>query len=296
MSEFRAFCTSHDGQYFAGCTDAGLIRIWDATDLSLVATLYNSFEDCDLRMAIDPENHLLFSGAWDEGLSCHNYLTGAHLWHRDDVPGIQKVDYTRGFSASIHIAAEIRETEPDETTVLYGVIELDSRSGKMLWRDPDAYSMFLHPSDAWVVMENRDDRTLSILDGSKQIRGSLGMAYFAIMDVAFNGDLIAVAEGTEGVRIIDRQGKVLARLIPTNRECHFIQAGFDRSTGNWLFMDNEEDSFLAIVDGKSGKLLSERQGGSWSDVNLIGDGSRFVDSEGQVHRTSDGEVLAQLAI
>ena len=294
MSEFRAFCTSHDGQYFAGCTDDGLIRIWSATDLSLAATLYNSFEDCDLRMAIDPGNHLLFSGAWGEGLSCHDYLTGAQLWHRSDLPGIQKVDYACGFPSSIHVAAEVPDTEPDETPVLDGVIELDSRTGEVLWQDRDGSSMFLHPSDALVVMENRDDQTLSILDGSKKIRGSLEMAYFAIMDVAFHGGLIAVAEGTEGLRIIDQQGKVLLRHIPTDRKCHFIQAGFDRSTGNWLFLDNEEDLFLVTLDGKSGQLVNEFRSSSWD--YLIGDGSRIVDSEGQVYRSSNGELLARLAI
>ena len=294
MSEFRAFYTSHDGQYFAGCTDEGLIRVWNAADLSLVATLYNSFEDCSLRMAIDPGNHLLFSGAWDEGLSCHDYMTGAHLWHRDELPGIQKVDYACGFPSSIHVAAEVPGTEPDETTALEGVIELDSRTGKIIWQDKEVSSMFLHPSDALVVIENRRDRQMSILDGSKKICGSLGMAHFTIMDVAFNGDLIAVAEGTHGLRIIDRQGKVLVRHIPTDRECHFIRVRFDHSSGNWSFVDQHDEAILVTLDGKSGRLLNECRSNSWGSP--IGDGSRYVDYEGQVCRLGDGEVLARLAM
>ena len=322
---FRAFRVSSDGRCFCGSTDSGIIRIWDAGDLSLIAALDTGFPEGFHRLAIDTGNHLLFSGAWGEGLSCHNYRSGARLWHRSDLRGIQSVEHSNGWPLSIHVAVDVLETEQNLPDVFSGIAELDSRSGETLWHAKDGLSVFLHPTEPLLVMEasqepewirrrpwwmprifawisghgmpsseTGSDRSLAILDQSKERCASLEMANFAILDVAFVGDLMALAEGEKGVRVIRRDGSVLAHHASAGRESNFIQAGFDRSTGTWVFLDQWEEAFVIILDGATGRLLNEYRRASRGGIHLIGDGSRYVDDQGQVCRTSNGELLAQL--
>lgn len=319
MSDWlHAFSVSGDGRCFCGSMKGGIIRIWDASDLSLITAIDTGFPEGFHRLAIDGGNHLLFTGGWGDGLACHDFRSGARLWHRSDLVGIQKVEHSLGFPSSIHVALEIPDTMQDDPGVPSGIAELDSRSGKTLWQTGEGSSAFLHPTEPLLVIEgvlkpesplrrrswfprlftlfsgSAMASNLVILDGSKSRRAELEMANFAILDVAFAADLMALAEGQKGVRIIRRGGSVLKHHASEGRESNFICAGFDHSSGNWVFLDDSEGAFVVMLDGKTGNLTGEYRREPGGGIHLIGDGSRYVDDQGQVCRTRDGTVLAKL--
>jgi hypothetical protein len=174
-------------------------------------------------------------------------------------------------------------------------VELDAATGRERFRTTKADAVYLHPTKPIFVLSSDCSRMIHVMDDSRKSLGSARMTYFAILDVAYHEERIAISEGGEGVRIIDLQGKVLASYRPPSRKPNCLNIAFASSGDELTVFDSWEGSYMTRLDG-SGHLISEYQRKSHEDVCFIGDGTRFLDALGHVCRSTDGGVEAKLPL
>jgi hypothetical protein len=140
------------------------------------------------------------------------------------------------------------------------------------------------------VIQDRLNRVVRILDDQKNEVGSIPMVHFAIIDVDFGKDVIALAEGEKGVRILDYRGALLSHYAPQDRKPNCIRVAFDEN--QLIVYDSWDGSFVTIIDPWTGKLIAEYEREFHDDICFINDGSRFIDSSGQIFRSNDGHLVA----
>jgi len=265
------------------------VKLWDANTLQEIASVEPGFSGGEDRMAIDPASSCIFSGTWEEGLTCYDFATERVIWHRNDLIGIQRVDFSHAFHTSLFVALEAPDYRVDEPGVFSGVVELDARNGRTRWKTDDADSVYLHPDRPVMVLTNRADRMLRIFDGSRKLLGSTPMAYFAILDVAFHGEQIAFAEGAEGIRLTDLRGKILASYRPQSRQPNCLRVAFTEVADAVIVFDSWDATFVTRLDG-AGRFVNEYQRDSHGSVCFFRKGTRFLDIDGRICRTADGGV------
>jgi hypothetical protein len=214
------------------------------------------------------------------------------VWRRDDLIGIQTVDLSAGFPASVFVTLEAPDYRLDEPGVVSGVTELDAETGHTKWLSQNGDWLFLHPTTPVILIQDRSEELVRVLDLQKREIGSTPMENFAILDVAFSEEMIALAEGAKGVRIIDLSGRMISRYAPKARKPNCIRINFDREHVN--IFDSWEASFVSIIDPLSGRLIREYHRATRENICFIDDGSRFVDGSGEIYRSSDGEPVATL--
>jgi hypothetical protein len=241
---------------------------------------------------IDPVNRLIYSGTWENGLACYDYADNRQVWHRDDLIGIQTVDLSAGFPSSVFVTLEAPDYRLDEPGIISGIAELDARDGSTMWMTDRGDWLYLHPREPVMVIQDKCDHVVRILDGGKNEVGTIPMVHFAIIDVGFSEDFIALAEGEKGVRILDHQGRMISRYAPRGRKPNCIKITFDGD--RVIVFDSWEGSFVTILDPRTGKRISEYERDSHGDICFIDNGSRFVDPSGTICRSIDGQVMARL--
>jgi len=247
-----------------------------------------------MRHVIDPINHRIYSGTWEKGLTCFDYARNRVVWHRSDVIGIQSVSHSAGFPESIIVSLEAPDYLVDEPGVSSGIVELNARDGSTTWRTTAGDRAFTHPCQSLIVMTDRYKKQIYLLDKQREIVGSLPMTYFAVIDVGFSKDMIALAEGKEGVRIIDRKGQVISHYITKNRKTNCIGVAFFND--RLVVFDYAEKSFVTIIDPSTGEVSGEYEYQSYGFICFIDHGSRFVTSSGEICRSIDGKHEIKLKI
>ena len=242
---------------------------------------------------IDAERQAVYSGVWEGGLSCYDYAANEARWHRADLFGIQKVEVSPAFPSSLFVTLETPDYRVDERGAFTGVMELDVATGMTKWQMSDADYAFVHPTRAILVLVDEGEEVVRVLDGSRRLRGSTEMTYFAVVDIAFSHAVMSLAEGKEGVRVVDFDGKVLATHKPRSREMNCIQAAFIGRTDTVAVVDKWESTFMTILDG-DGRVVTEYERTNHLDICFISQGTRFLDQEGMVFGTGNGALIARL--
>jgi WD40 repeat protein len=288
-----AMRASADGRLFGTSSDDETIKVWDAVTLTEIASIRPGFSGGEDRLALDPTSSRVFSGTWEAGLTCYDYTEHREVWRRADLIGIQRVDFSPAFPSSLFVALEAPDYRVDEPGVFSGVVELDAATGRLLWRTDDADTIFLHPSRPLSVLVDRRERIIRILDDSRRLIGSTPMIYFAVLEVAFHGEVIALAEGGEGIRLIDTRGRVQASHRPPSRESNCLRISFVGGADALAAFDSWEGSYITRLDG-AGQVVAEYERESHEDVCFIGDGTRFLDAQGRVCRTATGAADMQI--
>src|SRR4030095_2951778 len=160
-----AMRASADGRLLGTSSDDDAVKVWDAAALSEIARIKPGFSGGEDRLALHPTSSRVCSGTWEGGLTCYDYAEHRVLWHRADLIGIQRVDFSPAFPSSLFVALEAPDYRVDEPDVFSGVVELDATTGRSLWRTDDADTVFLHPSRPLAVLVDRGERIIRILDG-----------------------------------------------------------------------------------------------------------------------------------
>src|SRR5688572_26177967 len=217
---------SADGQLVGTSSDDEAIKLWKAAAFTEVASITPGFSGGEERVALDPASSRVFSGTWESGLTCYDYAEHRVVWHRADLLGIQRLDYSPAFPSSVFVALEAPDDRVDEPGIFSGVVELDATTGGERWRTKSANTVFLHPARTLFVLVDSGEAVIRILDHSHRVLGSTPMTYFAVLAVAFYGERIALAEGGEGVRLIDIGGRVLASHRPPSRKPNCLHVAF----------------------------------------------------------------------
>jgi hypothetical protein len=173
----------------------------------------------------------------------------------------------------------------DEPGIISGIVELDAKDGSAKWMANHGDWVYLHRQQPLIVIQDRCNRVVRILDEKNEV-GSIPMVHFAIIDVDFGKEMIALAEGEKGVRILDHRGALLSHYAPKGRKPNCIGVAFDED--RLIVFDSWDGSFVTIIDPCTGKLIAEYEREFHDDICFIDDGSRFVDSSGQICRSNDG--------
>lgn len=289
FSDTRA---SYDSRYFGSCLEKGSITIWRSDSTFPIATVKPGFSGGTERHAIDSVNRLIYSGTWEDGLTSYDYDEKKVVWHRSDLVGIQTVNISAGFPSSVFLTLATPDHRLDEDGMFSGIVELDAQTGSTRWTLEDGHWVYLHPRKPLIVVQDSCEKVVRILDNCKNEIGITPMANFAIIDVGFADDMIALAEGQKGVRIIDFSGRVISHYVPLAREPNCIRAEFD---GDCVCVfDSWKGSFVSVIEPRTGRLITEYQRDTHGEICFIDDGSRFVDCVGRICKSRDGKVVAEL--
>ena len=294
MAGFDELRPSYEGSHFGASLVKGEISIWNAGSYEKIASVRPGFSGGSQRYIVDPVNRLVFSGTWEDGLTCFDYDSNRIVWHRPDLLNIQRVDLSSAFPGSLFLELEAEDFRASDPTAFSGLIELSVDSGQTKWISEDWSDCYVHPFGPIVLVADRGSRRIGILDEQKEIVGSSKMANFAILDVAFGSDRIAIAEGAKGMRILTFDGRTIAQYSPPGREANLIRIAFNE--GQVYAVDNWDGAFITAIDPKTGARQHEYPVGPPYDFCFIDKGAKVIDSKGNVRRTTDGEVISTLPI
>lgn len=289
LQDIRA---SYDSHHFGASLKERSITIWRSGLPSPITTVRPGFSGGQNRHFIDPVNRLIYAGTWEDGLTCFDYADNRTVWHRSDLLGIQSVDLSVGFPNSLFVTLEAPDYRLDEPGVVSGIFELAAEDGRTKWATEDGDWMYADPKRPILVLQDRCDETVRILDGARNEIGSTPMVHFAIIDVGFSDHRIALAEGEKGVRIINHGGEVISRYAPYGRRPNCIRVAF---SGDLVTVfDSWDGSFVTTIDPTTGEVVSEYRCESHGTICFIDGGFRFVDPSGRVCRSIDGRIETTL--
>ena len=288
----RDIRASYDSHHFGASLKKGAITIWCSDSPTPITTVRPGFSGGQNRHFIDPVNRLIYSGTWEDGLTCFDYTDNRTVWHRSDLIGIQTVDLSAGFPNSLFVTLEAPDYGLDEPGVISGIVELAADDGRTKWTTEDGDWIYAAPKHPILVLQDRCDKMVRILDAGRNEIGSTPMVHFAIADVAFSEQMIALAEGEKGVRILNNKGEVISQYAPQGRKPNCIRVTF--SGDRVIVFDSWEGSFVTTINPTTGEVVSEYQRQSHGTICFIDGGTRFVDPAGRVCRSIDGEIEATL--
>lgn len=289
LSDLRA---SFDAKHFGASLEDGSVTIWRSDSQFPITTVQPGFSGGEHRHFIDPVNRVIYSGTWLDGLTCFDYAENRIVWHRKDLIGIQTVDLSIGFPASVFVTLNAPDYKLNEPGVISGIVELAARDGSTKWTTEDGDWVHVDPRQPLLVIQDRYNRVVRILDATKKEVGSAPMINFAVIDVGFSKDMIALAEGVKGVRVLDHRGSVISRYLPRNRKPNCIRVAFHED--HLIVFDSWKGSFVTIVDPDTGKLVAEYEREFHDTICFIDNGSRFVDKSGQIFRSTNGQLETTL--
>lgn len=281
---------SPDALCFGASTSKGKVTLWAADTLEEMATVRPGVVDSCWRHAIDCREQMIYFGTWDKGLTCFDLRERRVRWRCKDLVGIQAVGLGAGYSDSLFITVERRERDRGRTKPFFGIVELDRNTGETRWVEPNGQKAFVHPEKATLLI--CDGKTIRILDGNMQQLGQAEMVSFAILNAAFSGDRIALAEGAKGVRVIDAAGATICSYSPQGRKPNCIEVAF--TADQLCIHDSWEGAFVTTIDPVSGRVIAEHQRPIAGDICFISDGSRYVDQTGAVFDALTGSQIGQL--
>ncbi len=283
----RDIRASYDSRHFGASLEEESITIWRSDLSTPITTVRPGFSGGENRHFIDPVNRLIYSGTWEDGLTCFDYTENRTVWHRSDLIGIQAVDLSTGFPTSVFVTLEAPDYRLDEPGVVSGIVELATDDGRTKWKAEDGDWGYADPKRPVLVIEDSCNDVVRIFDAAKNETGSAPMIHFALLDVGFSDKMIALAEGAKGVRILNHKGDVISQYVPEGRKPNCIRVAF---VGDHLFVfDSWDGSFVTTISPATGEVVSEYQRESNGTICFIDDGSRFVDPSGQVCRSIDGQ-------
>lgn len=287
---------SYDSRYFGASLhkEEETITIWRSDSQSPITTVKPGFSGGEDRHFIDPVNRLIYAGTWENGLTCFDYAGNRVVWHREDMIGIQQVGLSTAFPSSVFVTLEAPDDRLDEPGIISGIVELNAGDGSTKWATDQGDSVFVHPRQPLFVIQDGCNDVVRILDHAKNEIGSAPMIHFAIIDVGFGNGMIALAEGEKGVRILDHQGTVISHYTPKGRRPNCIKIAF--ADDRVIVFDSWNDSFMSIIDPRTGKLIAEYKRESHGGICFIDDGLRFVDSSGTIFQSMDGQRVITLNV
>jgi len=285
----RDIGASCDGRHVAASLNDGEITIWSTDSPEPVARCKPGFSGSESRYQIDASRGLIYSGTWEDGLTCFDYRNQRMIWHRKDIIGIQTVNISTALPNSVFLTLEAPDYRMSDPNAKSGIAELDAQTGRTKRMSDMGDWLFQHPTKAFMVVTDRGRRqAVRIYDGNQQELASAKMVHFAVMDVAFTDQWFALAEGEKGVRVIDYKGKTISSYMPQTRQPNCLTLAF--SEGRLHVHDSWDGAFVFTIDPMSGKLLSEYKLPGGGDICFINSGLNFVNRRGEICRSSDGAV------
>jgi hypothetical protein len=261
------------------------VQIWDVETKSVVNEFETMFSFGGHRLALDPLGERCIAAAWKAGkhggVACSETNTGKLIWHRQDLEETQRVRFAPGGGA----AWCVPDSGPTKLLDVANGKTLDAFTGLRDIFDSD------YSSDVLLVKRKRD----YILQKEKSLQ--IRRLTFAILDVAFGPQSLAISESGGPVRCIDSStGTELWRHSP-GKNIHFLRLWYRQTDRNFYGVQWEfqKGSFRSLVrlDGNCGEPKVLCQLNSWEEV-YSAKSDRIITSSGEVLDPPDGRLLHRL--
>lgn len=269
------------------------VRVFSLSERRLVAfeTLH------ERRLAItrcDGRPILVTASYHGDGVAAYDARSGVELWRRKDLKLVQTVDPMPVDSkqrAQIGIACEESDCSRPRLRGSRDYRVLDAASGRGLWSLRDVRRLFSHPSSSRAVAVDRDGGASLLVLERTEDRADLGAPRF-LLDVAFEQDRLALAEGMTDVRCVDSRGRTSWTWPSDGSPVNAIRVARHEPTGCWVVMDFSKRVSLVLLDA-DGKLV-DRSPEWWpggSDGEFLAGARFFISMDGTVRSVPRAEIL-----
>jgi len=284
-SAIRCMAASKQSSRFAAAVFERQVQIWDVETRALVNEFETVFAFGGNRLALDPSGKRCIAAGWKAGKSggvaCYEANTGKLIWHRQDLRQTQRVR----FSPQSDAAWCVPDSGPTRL--------LDAASGKTLDALTGLRDIFDSDYSADLLLEKR--KRDYILRKAKTLQ--IPRLTFAILDVAFGPQSLAISESGGPIRCIDASsGTELWRRSP-GKQFHFLQVWYRQADRNFYGVQWEfqTGSFRSLVrlDANNGESNVICELNSWEEVYCLKFDS-VVASNGDLLDLSDGRLLHRL--
>ena len=261
------------------------VQMWDVETGAMVNEFETVFSFGGHRLTLDSLGERCIAAAWKAGkrggVACYEANTGRLIWHRQDLRQTQRVRFAPRGNAVWCV--------PDSGPTRL----LDAASGKTLEALNGLRDIFDSEYSAELLLEKRKRDYMLRKEKTLQIR----RLTFAILDVAFGPESVAISESGGPVRCIEpSSGSELWRQSP-GKQTHFLRIWYRQIDRNFygVLWDFQKGSFRSLVrlDGKSGVQNVIRQLDSWEEI-YCRKSDRIVTSGGEVLGLPDGKFFRKL--
>ncbi len=288
--------TIRSGTIYAGSDNHRDIEVWDINGPRCLGVLRNAFEGGSERIAVTPDGKRCFTGCWEGGVSCFDVGSGRQLWHREDILGVQHVRYSTSIPGSVFLGAETEDYRIDEPDTFDGIMELDAADGSEIWRYTSADKIFVLDDLLILVDQREGERIIRFFDPAKQELACFPMMHNAVLSADYFDGVVALAERDEGVRLIAKDGSMLAHYRHPKRDCHCIDVCFVQDAGRVCVVDNDPEVgggvSVTALDGE-GAFASEYFRDYWGNADFLKRGSVYLDSRGNIFNAIDGREISE---
>lgn len=291
MTQVGYVATTADRErpYFLTARYDGEISVWDAAELTCVATFPTVF--CGVldrvAMALVGGGPLVFAAALNEGhLAAYDGLSGALVWQRRDIRPVHSV------SAIDHLCR--LAVTPDRGQMMI----LDATDGASVTTIRGARRLYASPTGGFAIARSEARTSLVDLDPWRTLR-RLDLPGWALLEVAFGPDSFIVSDVNDGhpdaVYGFELRGEPMWRVeLPDGLNAPWL--GHDSATGEWLGVlhDPEQRSLYRLVRWSAdGSQVDSRDIGIAQDYAFVLGGSLLINAD-RVVDTRSGTVLADL--
>jgi WD40 repeat protein len=261
------------------------VQIWDAKKAKCVNEFETVFSFGGTRLTLDPLGERCIAAAWKAGehggVACYETNTGKLIWHRQDLRQTQRVRLSSD--------GETVRCVPDSGSTKL----LEVASGKTIDALAGLKDIFDSEYSADLLLEKRKGH--HILRKEKAVQ--IPRLTFAILDVTFSPQSLAISESGGPVRCINSStGIELWRHSP-GRHIHFLKLWYREMDRSFYGMQWEfqKGSFRSLVrlDANTGEPKVVCQLDSWEEVHCP-KLDCIVTSGGAVLNLSDGKLLSRL--
>lgn len=219
-SAIRHLSTTFGDHTFAAAEFENRIHIYRLGNSSPERVIYSHLDGGGYRMQIVPRKGIVVAGAYHvHGIEGFCLKTGRRLWQRKDLKKLQKLRWNPKDN-SVSCFFEDRA----------GVV-LDASTGRLVSSYRGVKDVYFSPNGA-VSLEDARPRYRLIHKG---ILGSKVPAEsFAILDVAFSNEFVAVSEVAASVRMFSLSHGELVGAYKPPRGFHVLRISYDPSASQFI--------------------------------------------------------------
>ncbi len=241
----------YSSNYCAVVSRDGWVRLFSLADRCFLREFFTHKDSGGVSVALSADDQRCFLGsyyAW--GLACFTVSTGERKWKRDDLRRFRGLT----FSPQLHRLFGYFDGK--------GALEIDPETGQTVQSFRGTTDLVASPINDLVLFG--DKKSLSLWRGTRSKLWSVSREGFAVLDVAWSLDTVAISEARDtdrefGVRCFSTDGELLWRYNSRKTQvsplmynpARRVYVGIDYTPGT-------EDRVLIHWDEATGTIQLER--------------------------------------
>lgn len=262
------------------------VQLWDIENSLRLDQVATFSKTPGVMASLSSDGKMFFAGSYYAGGGMgYSISERREVWRRKDLRRFSSLT-SHPFEPSIFCSFDRKPS-----------LQLDSHTGATLNRLHGVKEVYASPFEPLLIFGSRDLRIGKSLERAN-IR--IPRTTFAVLDIAFARNLVAVSESGGLVRCFDlSSGKEVWRYEPT-QGVHVLHVSFCPKVNvfvgvDWAYTKKKGDCRLLHFDADTGRCKVLTRLESALDFAFCLEGLRLVNSEGAVIDTSTGKLVRKLA-